>query len=402
MKFYPPFKKEILGISFFAFCKVLGAQEFSCSMPEDRKEEKIALTVIDTNISIAERLSASIELVKMNSNSTWALFKKTELQYWRNWSMQKPVEVLEDEFQEIIEKCPDDFPITYYYLANIAYLKGNPEKARALYQKFIAASRGFDEVPPQRIQEAKESIKVLDFQAEVEASKSAISPYALTGINTADQEYLPAIAPDNSQLFVTRKSKEKNLGDFGYKDVEKIVFSTRLEKTNDFTAAEVMEYPFNHGPGNYGGMSISLTGKEIFLTVCNRDRTGYANCDLFRSTKKVSAIEGEKIYYVWREFDTLSTKINKPDSWESQPSLSSDGKSLLFAKYSDFTNGIDIYIAYRDSSGEWGAAQPLGGKVNTAGNEKAPFLHPDGNTLYFSSDGHMGLGGFDIFMSRKE
>ena len=176
---------------------------------------------------------------------------------------------------------------------------------------------------------------------------------------------------------------------------------TRLDTSNEFSAAVALEHPFNQGNANYGGLSISLTGKEIFLTICRRNQRGYANCDIYRSVKRVSAIEDGKVYYFWEELDTLSTAINAGDSWESQPSLSADGRSMLFAKYSDNTRGIDIYESTRDSTGTWSVAKPIVGGVNTKGNEKAPFLHPDGVTLYFSSDGHQGMGGYDLFMSKK-
>ena len=62
--------------------------------------------------------------------------------------------------------------------------------------------------------------------------------------------------------------------------------------------------------------------------------------------------------------------------------------------------GYDIYKTTKDKDGEWGIPENLGPGINTAGNEKAPFIHTDSQTLYFSSDGLMGLGGYDIFYSR--
>ncbi len=94
----------------------------------------------------------------------------------------------------------------------------------------------------------------------------------------------------------------------------------------------------------------------------------------------------------------LSESVNT-GSWESQPCVSSDGKELYFV--SRRSGNADIYRCQRHADGSWGEPQNLGMPINTKGTEMAPFLHPDGHTLYFSSDKHLGMGGFDLFMSRR-
>ncbi|MBK7408545.1 MAG: OmpA family protein [Saprospirales bacterium] len=89
-------------------------------------------------------------------------------------------------------------------------------------------------------------------------------------------------------------------------------------------------------------------------------------------------------------------------AWESQPSLSGDGKSLYFASDRiDGKGGKDIWVSYRSADGSWGAPQNLGDTINTSKDEQGPFIHPDGQTLYFMSDGHPGMGSADIFFSRR-
>ena len=94
----------------------------------------------------------------------------------------------------------------------------------------------------------------------------------------------------------------------------------------------------------------------------------------------------------------LSQTINT-NSWESQPCVSADGKELYFV--SRRNGNADIYFCQRNTDGTWGEPQNIGAPINTKGTEMAPFLHPDGRTLYFSSDKHIGMGGFDLFMSRR-
>lgn len=87
------------------------------------------------------------------------------------------------------------------------------------------------------------------------------------------------------------------------------------------------------------------------------------------------------------------------DSWESQPCISADGRELFFV--SRRNGNADIYRSERNADGTWGEPQNIGEPVNSKGSEMAPFLHPDGRTLYFSSDKHIGMGGFDLFVSRR-
>ena len=79
--------------------------------------------------------------------------------------------------------------------------------------------------------------------------------------------------------------------------------------------------------------------------------------------------------------------------------MSSDGRELYFV--SRRNGNADIYCSLRNADGTWGEPHNLGEPINTKGTEMAPFLHPDGHTLYFSSDKHLGMGGFDLFMSRR-
>ncbi|MBR3947573.1 MAG: OmpA family protein, partial [Bacteroidales bacterium] len=103
----------------------------------------------------------------------------------------------------------------------------------------------------------------------------------------------------------------------------------------------------------------------------------------------------------------LGPNINGVKTWESQPSISADGKTLYFASIRESNIGFDpdnptsdIYYSTKDEKGNWTKAKNLGSKINTPGNEKSPFIHSDSQTLYFSSDGHLGIGGYDIFFSK--
>jgi len=118
------------------------------------------------------------------------------------------------------------------------------------------------------------------------------------------------------------------------------------------------------------------------------------NCDLYHS-------HFSKGY--WSKIESLGDHVNGESSWESQPTVTSDGKMIYFI--SDRPGGLggyDIYKIEKQDDGAWSSPINLGAPINTPANEKSPFIHTDSQTLYFSSQGHKGLGGYDIYYSRQK
>jgi outer membrane protein OmpA-like peptidoglycan-associated protein len=149
---------------------------------------------------------------------------------------------------------------------------------------------------------------------------------------------------------------------------------------------------FDLSGDGYGGVTFSLDNTQLYITVCKLNKRGQNNCDIYYS----EFIKGN-----WSELKSVGDGINTTDGWESQPTLSSDGKTLIFASARADSKGMDLYMSKKNEVGSWGMAENLGSPINTEGNDKSPFLHSDSKTLYFSSDGHVGLGGYDIFYSKS-
>ena len=104
---------------------------------------------------------------------------------------------------------------------------------------------------------------------------------------------------------------------------------------------------------------------------------------------------------VWSAPENLGENINT-EAWESAPGLSPDKRDLYFA--SNRPGGMgksDIYVCHRNPDGSWSAPENAGPEINTPGNESCPFIHADNQTLYFTSDGHTGYGGDDLFLVKK-
>jgi outer membrane protein OmpA-like peptidoglycan-associated protein len=155
---------------------------------------------------------------------------------------------------------------------------------------------------------------------------------------------------------------------------------------------------------NIGGATISIDNKELIIAKKNPKPKLPENFDLFSAKYSLTTDEktGEK-KYVWSELEELSSLVNS-DGWESQPSLSGDGQYLFFAaaraecvKDAEGNYTTDIFVSKRQADGSWGQAVPLPPSINTKGRDKAPYMHSDSRSLYFSSDGHTGVGGLDIY-----
>jgi Tol biopolymer transport system component len=143
---------------------------------------------------------------------------------------------------------------------------------------------------------------------------------------------------------------------------------------------------------NEGAQNISQDGQWLIFTGCNFPE-GYGSCDLY-----ISYLTGDG----WSTPENLGNRINT-EFWESAPSLSPDKRDLYFAsRRTDGYGGSDIYVCHRLPSGRWSDPENLGPTINTAGDEGTPFIHADNQTLYFTSNGHPGYGGDDLFLSRKD
>ncbi|HIN42175.1 MAG TPA: hypothetical protein EYN28_04710 [Flavobacteriales bacterium] len=217
-----------------------------------------------------------------------------------------------------------------------------------------------------------------------------LSPLDLS-INSNFPEYYPTMTLDGKTLVFTRRVNSSN-GMYDHED-----FFTSTWKDSSWTYAERLRGV--NTEFNEGAPSISGDGRTIIFTACASprdgfgDREGKGSCDLFES-------RFDEVTGVW----SIGENLGKPNSsaWESQPTISSDGNFLVFARARHTRGaGSDLFGVRRGEDGEWGVPFSLPGEINTPYEEESPFLHPDGKSLYFSSNGHPGLGGLDMFVSRK-
>ncbi|MBP6385035.1 MAG: OmpA family protein [Pseudarcicella sp.] len=200
--------------------------------------------------------------------------------------------------------------------------------------------------------------------------------------NEMNAEYFPSMTADKETFIFTGKNTQ---------DSDENIYITQLENGIFGTPKSISDKI--NTPNNEGTASISGDGNTLVFTACNNPLTIQGSCDLFVSYKKNND---------WSKPINLGKNINT-ENWESQPSLSIDGRTLYFVSNRKGGAGAkDIWASQMNDLNQWQIAQNLGKEINTPEDDISPFIHSNSSTLFFASAGHIGMGGLDIFLTHKK
>ena len=302
-------------------------------------------------------------------------------------------------YYKAIASCPQIHSSPYYYIGYIYYEELKNDSAIKYLKKFIDFKdddiKKFDKDYEAEIYQSKMMVKSAKKESTLKKGVP-FNPIVVKGVSTERDEYLAYISPDDANCFYVRRLPIKDLNKAYASDKEKEVFMvSKRDKTGLFNSGAPMSSPFNESDDNQGGCSISIDNKHLYFAMQRQEGGLQPNCDIYVCDNSDDT---------WSDIKKLSPTVNDPKYWDSQPTIASDGLTLYFA--SDRPGGyggIDLYFTKKDpKTGLWSAPQNLGKTVNTKGDEKTPFIHSDSETLYFSSNGHYGFGGYDIFYVRKD
>jgi len=263
----------------------------------------------------------------------------------------------------------------YLNFADLSLKVGHYGLARTYYEKFIQTTPK----NARAVQQAQDKLKSIAFAEEAVRNPVSFNPTRLPSpLNNFVLQYFPAITANQKHILFTARNGIRPEHD------ENLFVSVRREDgwTEPVSISPEINTRLNEGAG-----SISGDGKTLVFASCDRPGS-FGSCDLY-----ISYRTGE----IWSKPVNLGENINAK-GWDSQPCLSADGRTLYFSSVRAGGQGReDIYVTHLQADNTWAVPENLGKMVNTPGNDNSPFIHPSGSTLYFSSDGHLGLGGSDIF-----
>jgi len=286
---------------------------------------------------------------------------------------------------------------TLFYLGNLKYAKGDYQGSKDVLNKYVS-NRSAN---PELVRKSKEIIASCDFSIESLKTPTDFKPINIgPGINTADPEYFPTITVDGKTILFTRRINDARVAG-PYKEQEDFYVS-QLGNSNIWSKAIAMPENINT-VNNEGAPTIAADGRTLIFVACpdatgieyGAGREGRGSCDLF-ITKRLGSR--------WTNPVNLPGMVNS-FNWETQPSLSSDGKTLYFIRGVRGQSGnrsSDIYTATLLDNGSWSTPVKLPAHINTPSEEESVLIHPDGRTLYFASRGHIGMGGSDLFVTRLD
>lgn len=282
------------------------------------------------------------------------------------------------------------YPKLHFTLGNAYYRAGLYQKAIDSYTKYLEiAGQDGTFVSKARINIEKCTGAVNLLKQPFPFNSKNMGPY----VNSLDDDYWPSLTVDGKTIIFTRLLGASSKTGQGRAMAQEDFYTSQLID-NQWQQSESVSSI--NTTSNEGAQSISSDGKLLFFTACNRN-DGFGSCDIYFSRNKAGT---------WSIPQNVGEPINSA-AWESQPSISANGESLFFvSNCKGGKGGMDIWECklLNISSGGlpvWSKPVNMGDSINTLGNENSPYIHSDAKTLYFASDSWPGLGGYDMFYSRK-
>lgn len=382
--------------SFIAFSQNPDA----CEMPGNKKINKLwEQAKVERKPSVRNELCKKI--LEDEPDHHGAIFLKTYSQLRK--AERDPRAKLgwaKDKLEKVAELCPEYHPYTFFYLAKLSMGEKKMTKALGYFKQFMELEYADDRMYPkdytEKYDEAEELMKNAEYYKEIYEKPVPFDPKVVEGVSSKKNEYLAIISPDDVYCLYIRSLERKAKNDLTPRQVEEFTRSKRMPD-GKFHGGKPMMKPFNLSE-NVGSATLTVDNRRMYLTICEVDAQGYKNCDIFTSYKDQ--------FHMWSEPVSVGDGVNQKNSFEGQPTITPDGKTLYFVSIREDSigsiNDMDLYVSHKGEDGKWGKAENVGRKINTKGNEKSPFIHEDSHTLYFSSDGHLGVGEFDIYYVRQD
>ena len=291
----------------------------------------------------------------------------------------------EEHYKKAIEQGSSDEHALFYY-AYALKANGKYKTAQKQFKKFLSVGENYD-----YLARAKHEIKNLKKLQKILQKPTSFTVENCEGLNTEAIEYSPVIFKDKFYFTSSRGEGTMFTGQ-GTRFTD--LFEFKFDKISKYSGvAKKLPLTINKENVHEASCTFSPDGKTVIFA---RSNDGKLNS----ITKHVDLYESKYVDGQWTEAQRL--QLNDTDAWDSNPCLSSDGKTLYFSSSREGGYGaLDLYQAKMQEDGTWGEVENLGPKVNSQGEDSFPMVSPNG-TLYFSSNGHVGFGELDLFVVRYD
>lgn len=286
--------------------------------------------------------------------------------------------------ERAIEINPSFFPHAHYNVGNMLMARGEYQRSLVHYQNFLT----FNNIKEETRKIAELRLKSCEFALHAIENPVPFAPVNLgSNVNSNMDDYWPSLSADENTLVITVNIPKDPTLDESYGNRQEDFFITTRDEQGQWEPVRSIGAPINTPQLNEGAQSLTADGKTMYYTVCD------GRCNIYVSSLQEHGQWGRPI--------KLPEPLNLSHSSEKQPSISPDGATLYFV--SDRKGGFGSYDIWRSTKIDeqrWTDPENLGETINTPYLEQSPFIHFDNQTLYFSSSGHVGMGGLDIFMTR--
>lgn len=287
-----------------------------------------------------------------------------------------------DAARKAVAINPDFFPSIYFNLGNLFFYKGDYQNSRGNYDKFLS----YSSIRVQSKKLAEKRKASCEFALNAIQNPVPFNPINLgSNVNTYFDEYWPSLSADENTLVITANVPKDSLSEQVRYNRQEDFYISHRNSEGKWEMKVSMGKPINT-PFNEGAQSITSDGKKMYYTVCR------GVCNIFSSALSPDG--------TWSSPTRLSA-INSNKFSNKQPSISPDGRTLYFVSNRPGGYGnYDIWRSNLNDNETWSPPLNLGDTINTEGNEQSPFIHFDNQTLYFASDGQIGMGGLDLYVSK--
>lgn len=300
-------------------------------------------------------------------------------------------EKAQDDLENVIAIDPTFFPVANLILGRVKQSEGMYDEAAQHLEDYLKMPN----ISAARKAEAEFKLISCQFAKDAMNNPVPFDPINMgEELNTEHEEYFPTVTANDKTILFTRRLPVDNT------ERQQEDFYIANKSGEDWQMARPLKSV--NTSFNEGAPSIAPDGEWLVFTACENvyeeyggGRKGLGSCDLFYSFR-----EGNS----WSKPRNMGPNINSRN-WETQPSISADGRTLYFIRGKINERRVqnhDIYTSTLGDDGQWTKAVKLTEKINSPGNESSVMIHPDGRTLYFTSDGHIGMGGEDIYISRMQ